>query len=77
MSQAVEAECQTEGPGGKEGTKGYVGFNTDNDFGDYDDADDSKGGGGGEEGLAEFLARAALLVEEELEAVSCRCPLSF
>ena len=28
--------------------------------------------GGGEDGLAEFLSRAALLVEEELEAVSCR-----
>ena len=38
--------------------------------------DDDILGGGGEEGLAEFLARAALLVEEELEAVSCRSLLS-
>ena len=27
MSQAVEAECQTEGTGGKEGTKGFDDFN--------------------------------------------------
>ena len=131
MSQAVEAECQTEGTGDKGGMKGYAaaddgGDDSDDDGGGNDDNEDdlyiirnmigaaclsdltprcwlsikfngsitkfkrfnpnskAKGllvndgdisGGKGEEGLAEFLARAALLVEEELEAVSCRWPI--